>query len=68
MLALNRKVLRDFWHMRWQFAAIGMVIGCGVAMLIMAWSMLASLRLTQERYYEQFRFGHVGRSACTTSR
>jgi putative ABC transport system permease protein len=59
MLALNRKVLRDFWHMRWQFAAIGMVIGCGVAMLIMAWSMLASLRLTQERYYEQFRFGHV---------
>lgn len=28
-------------------------------MLIMAWSMLASLRLTQERYYEQFRFGHV---------
>lgn len=59
MLALDRKVLRDVWQLRWQFTAIGLVIGCGAAMLIMAWSMLASLRLTQERYYEQFRFGHI---------
>lgn len=59
MLALDRKVLRDLWRMKWQFLAISLVIGCGVAVLIMAWSMLASLELTQQRYYEQFRFAHV---------
>lgn len=59
MLALNRKVLRDLWRLKWQFLAIGLVIGCGVAVLIMAWSMLASLHLTQQRYYDQYRFAHV---------
>ena len=59
MLAINRKVLRDLWQLKTQLAAIGLVIGCGVAMFVLAWSMLASLKLTQERYYEQYRFGHV---------
>ena len=53
MRALHRKVLRDLWQLRWQFLAIGLVIGCGVAMLVMSGSMLASLSLTQSRYYEQ---------------
>jgi putative ABC transport system permease protein len=59
MLALNRKVLRDARQMLWQFVAIGLVIGCGVGLLITAWSMLTSLQLSQEQYYERFRFAHV---------
>lgn len=59
MLALNRKVLHDLWRLKWQFVAIGLVIGCGVAVLVMAWSMLTSLHLTQERYYDEYRFAHV---------
>lgn len=59
MLALNQKAFRDVWRLRWQFLAISLVIACGVGMLTMAWSMLASLKHTQERYYADYRFGHV---------
>lgn len=59
MRAIDRKVVRDLWQLRWQFLAIGLVISCGVAMLVMSWSMLASLELTQRTYYERYRFAHV---------
>jgi putative ABC transport system permease protein len=59
MLALDQKALRDIWRMRWQFFAISLVVACGVGMLTMAWCMLASLERTQQRYYTEYRFGHV---------
>jgi putative ABC transport system permease protein len=51
--------VRDLWALKGQALAISMVIGAGVAMFIMYLSTFASLRLTQQTYYERYRFAHV---------
>jgi putative ABC transport system permease protein len=57
--ALDRKLLRDLWHIKGQAIAIGLVIAAGVAMFVMYLSAFDSLRLTQRAYYERYRFGDV---------
>ena len=59
MKPLDRKLLRDLWALKGQALAISLVIGAGVAMFIMYLSTFASLRRTQDTYYERFRFAHV---------
>lgn len=59
MTALDRKLLRDLWQMKGQALAICLVIACGVATFVMSLSTLASLRRTQEAYYERYRFAQV---------
>ncbi len=56
---LDRKLLRDVWSLKGQALAISLVIGAGVAMFIMYLSTFRSLRLTQETYYERYRFADV---------
>ena len=43
MRAMDRKVLRDLWHLRGQVLAIGMVVAAGIAALIMSLSTLEAL-------------------------
>ncbi len=57
MRALDRKVMRDLWHLRGQVLAIGMVVGAGIAALIMSLSTLEALEETTAAYYERYRFG-----------
>lgn len=59
MRALDRKLLRDLWHMKGQAVAIALVIAAGVATYVLSVSTLQSLRRTQDRYYERYRFAHV---------
>ncbi|MFO0947268.1 MAG: ABC transporter permease [Planctomycetota bacterium] len=59
MRALDRKLLRDLWDVKEQAFAIALVIGCGVATFVMALSTLNSLQLTQQTYYDRYRFAHV---------
>lgn len=59
MGALNRKLLRDLWHIKGQALAIALVIGCGVAVSVMALGMLRSLEETRTAYYERYRFADV---------
>ncbi len=59
MRALDRKVVRDLWHLRGQVIAIALVIASGVAVLIMALSTLEALRETSAAYYERYRFAEV---------
>ena len=59
MRALDRKLLRDFWHLRGQVAAIGLIIASGVAVLIMALSTLEALYETTDAYYERYRMAEV---------
>lgn len=59
MRAIDQKALRDVWRLRWQFLAVSLVIGCGVAMLVMSWSLIASLEQSLSGYYRDYRFGHV---------
>jgi putative ABC transport system permease protein len=59
MRALNRKVLRDIWHLRGQVFAIAMVIASGVSVLVMSLSTQQALIQTVDAYYERYAFGDV---------
>jgi putative ABC transport system permease protein len=59
MTALNRKLIRDLWRLRGQVLAIALVVGSGVAVLLMSLSSLSSLRLTADAYYERYSFADI---------
>ena len=59
MRALNRKLLRDIWHIKGQALAIAAVIACGVAIVIMTFGAMKSLQLTRDAYYERYRFADI---------
>ena len=59
MLALDRKLLRDLWHLKTQNLAIALVIACGVAMTITMLSTQRSLEITRQNFYDRYRFGEV---------
>lgn len=59
MRALDRKLLRDLWHVRGQALAIAAVIACGVAIVVMTYGAMISLRDTRDAYYERYRFADV---------
>ncbi len=57
--ALNKKLMRDLWHMKGQVLAISLVMACGVAVCVMALGMLHSLETTLDTFYSQYRFADV---------
>lgn len=60
MLAqLDRKLWRDLARMKGQALAVSLVMACGLAMLIMARSLIHSLESTSDRYYRENRFAEV---------
>jgi len=59
MSALNRKLVRDLWHVRGQVLAIASVVGAGIALYVAMLSTFDSLDLTLRTYYDRYRFGDV---------
>ena len=59
MRALDRKLLRDAWHMRGMALAISLVLVGGVSTFVMSRLTYESLKDTQERYYVNQRFADV---------
>lgn len=59
MRALDRKLLRDLWHMRAVVLAISLVLSGGVGTYVMALSTYDSLSLSQRIYYRDYRFAQV---------
>ena len=59
MSNLDRKLLRDLLRLRGQAIAVAMVIACGLAMMIMARSLIFSLSNTQREYYQAHHFADV---------
>ena len=59
MRAINRKLLRDLWHMKGQAGAIILIIAAGVALFVGQLSTLESLKQTRDDYYNQNRFADV---------
>jgi putative ABC transport system permease protein len=57
--SLNRKLLRDLWHLRGQMAAIILVVVCGVATVVTSRVGYESLELSRATYYAEYRFGDV---------
>jgi putative ABC transport system permease protein len=56
---LNRKLWRDLRRMKGQAVAVALVMACGLAMMIMARSLIFSLESTRREYYEANRFADV---------
>jgi putative ABC transport system permease protein len=56
---LDRKLWRDLRRMAGQAVAVSLVMACGLAMMIMARSLIYSLETTRAEYYEANRFADV---------
>lgn len=56
---LDRKLLRDLWHLRGQMTAVAIIVACGVATVVTLRATYDSLRLSQTMYYRDYRFADV---------
>jgi putative ABC transport system permease protein len=56
---LDRKVLRDLWHLRGQMAAVALIVACGVASIVTIRTAYDSLRGSLDAYYRDYRFADV---------
>ncbi|MEW6131227.1 MAG: ABC transporter permease [Acidobacteriota bacterium] len=59
MTSLNRKLIRDLWHLRGQVIAVALVVACGIATYITMRSAYDSLVISQASYYTDYRFADV---------
>jgi putative ABC transport system permease protein len=59
MRALDRKLLRDLWHMRGMAFAISLVMVGGISTFVMSRITYESLKVTQAGYYIEHRFADV---------
>ncbi|HEY0598835.1 ABC transporter permease [Brevundimonas sp.] len=59
MGALDRKLVRELWRMKFQALAIAFVVAGGVAVHLLAAGMLSSLQETRRAYYERNLFADV---------
>lgn len=56
---LDRKLARDMLKMKGQATAVALVMACGLAMMVMARSLIHSLESTRQEYYDANRFAQV---------
>lgn len=56
---LHRKLWRDLRRLKGQAIAVSLVMACGLAMMIMARSLIHSLDTTRSEYYEANHFAEV---------
>jgi len=56
---LDRKLLRDIWHLRGQVVTIALVVASGIAAFSASLSTYEALKRMQAEYYESARFAQV---------
>jgi putative ABC transport system permease protein len=56
---LDLKLLRDLGRMKGQVLAVGLVMACGLAMMIMTRSLILTLESTRDAYYQTYRMADV---------
>jgi len=59
MTRLDLKLFRDLRAIKSQALAVALVMACGLAMMIMARSLILSLETAREDYYRDYRFAQV---------
>ncbi len=57
--SLDKKLLRDVWRMRLHALAVALVLGCGLAVFVMAVGMRGSLERTRADYYAERRMADL---------
>ena len=56
---LNQKLLRDIASIKAQIAAIVLVMAAGIAVFVIMFGVLDSLKLTKETYYDRYQFADI---------
>ena len=56
---LDRKLLRDMWHLRGQALAISLVIAAGLSAVMMSLSTLDSLQASRAKFYADNGFSQI---------
>ena len=56
---LDRKLIRDIGRMKGQAIAVGLVMACGLMMMITTRSLIRTLENTRDAYYEHNRMGDI---------
>ncbi len=59
MKTIHVKIIRDIRRMRGQVITIALIVACGVAVLVSAWSAYLSLRNARDRFYAEYAFGDI---------
>lgn len=59
MNALDQKLFRDLVRLKGQVIAIALIVACGIACLVTMMSAYDSLQLSQQTYYDRYRFADV---------
>jgi putative ABC transport system permease protein len=59
MHPLDLKLVRDLGNMKGQTIAVALVMACGLAVMIMARSLIVSLESARDAYYNKCRFANV---------
>lgn len=59
MSPLNRKLVRDLWHLRGQVTAIAVVVAAGVAIVVTMRTAYESLAESRSNYYATYRFANL---------
>ena len=59
MRKLDRKLVRDLWHLKAQALAIVAVIAAGIATFVMSLCAYRSLQWSKDYFYREFRFADV---------
>ncbi|MBP7950227.1 MAG: ABC transporter permease [Verrucomicrobiales bacterium] len=57
--SLDRKLFRDLGRMKGQMVAVGLVMACGLAMMIMTRSLMLTLESTRDAYYQRYQMADV---------
>ena len=57
--ALNRKLVRDLWHLRGQIFTVGLIVACGIATYVTMRGAYESIEQAQQDYYTRYRFADV---------
>jgi putative ABC transport system permease protein len=59
MRALTRKLMRDVLRLKGQLMAVSVVMGCGLAMMILSRSLIRTLEGARAAYYRDYGFADV---------
>src|SRR6187399_2424169 len=59
MRALDKKLLRDLWHLRGQMISVLLVVSCGITCFVTMRSAHDALVRSRAAYYRQYRFPDV---------
>ena len=57
--ALNRKLVRDLWHLRGQVFTVGLIVASGIATYVTMRGAYEAIVRAQQDYYTRYRFADV---------